>query len=181
MHNSGFIVSTQYLSSHLFIMDAIHSSCDFQFVIIAWTTWWMNISSGLWQSLKGTRRSSFSPFLRTSGGFMDACTTQNPLPLVEVIIKATKALGERWKIRKDRHVREFKYAGWRGGGGERWSKAKKPLAKPHPPKDVMWRATNWGEKCYILASLETRLCSHHRHTVLFWYRKVFKVPWCLVS
>lgn len=48
---------------------------------------------------------------------MDANAAQNPLPTLDVIFRAMRALEERWNTRNDGEIGEANYAGQRGGGG----------------------------------------------------------------
>ena len=49
--------------------------------------------------------------------FIDAYATQDPLPRVDVIFRAMKALEERWNSRNDREYAEANFVGRSGGGG----------------------------------------------------------------
>ena len=55
--------------------------------------------------------------------FIDAYATQDPIPRVDVIFRAMKALEERWTSRNDREYEEANYMG-RGGGGSSYGSYK---------------------------------------------------------
>ena len=64
--------------------------------------------------------------------FIDAYATQDPLPRVDVIFRAMKALEERWTSRNDREYEEANYMG-RGGGGSSYGNYKAKGSGPPKP------------------------------------------------
>ena len=64
---------------------------------------------------------------------MDAYAVQNPLPTLDDIFRAMKALEERWNTRNDGDIGEANYAGQRGGGGSGGGYKPKANGPPRHP------------------------------------------------